>query len=51
MKFTILLYPNLLDFCYLVNPYFPKKRMIDEMKANFEPLLREYPSGIRSTCS
>ncbi len=39
-------YPNLLDFCYLVNPYFPKKRMIDEMKANFEPLLREYPSGM-----
>lgn len=39
-------YPNLLDFCYLVNPYFPRKRMIDEMKANFETLLREYPSGM-----
>ncbi len=39
-------YPQLLDFCYLVNPYFPKDRMIDEMKANFETLLREYPSGI-----
>ena len=39
-------YPGLLDFCYLVNPYFPQKRMIDEMKANFEPLLREYPSGM-----
>lgn len=39
-------YPKLLDFCYLVNPYFPKKRMIDEMKANFETLLREYPSGM-----
>lgn len=39
-------YPGLLDFCYLVNPYFPKKRMIDEMKANFEPLLRDYPSGM-----
>lgn len=39
-------YPGLLDFCYLVNPYFPRKRMIDEMKANFEPLLREYPSGM-----
>lgn len=39
-------YPNLLDFCYLVNPYFPQKRMIDEMKANFEILLREYPSGM-----
>lgn len=39
-------YPGLLDFCYLVNPYFPRKRLIDEMKANFEPLLREYPSGM-----
>lgn len=39
-------YPGLLDFCYLVNPYFPKKRMIDEIKANFEPLLRDYPSGM-----
>lgn len=39
-------YPKLLDFCYLVNPYFPRKRMVDEMKANFETLLREYPSGM-----
>lgn len=39
-------YPKLLDFCYLVNPYFPRNRMIDEMKANFETLLREYPSGM-----
>lgn len=39
-------YPGLIDFCYLVNPYFPKKRMIDEMKANFESLLRNYPSGM-----
>lgn len=39
-------FPGLLDFCYLVNPYFPRRRMIDEMKANFEPLLRDYPSGM-----
>ena len=39
-------YPSLLDFCYLVNPYFPRSRMIEEMKANFETLLREYPSGM-----
>lgn len=39
-------YPGLIDFCYLVNPYFPKQKMIDEMKANFEPLLRDYPSGM-----
>lgn len=39
-------YPSVIDFCYLVNPYFPKPRMIDEMKANFETLLRQYPSGM-----
>lgn len=39
-------YSGLIDFCYLVNPYFPQPRMIDEMKANFEPLLRNYPSGM-----
>lgn len=39
-------YPSLLDFCYLVNPYFPPQRLIDEMKANFEYLLRDYPSGM-----
>lgn len=40
-------YPQMLDFCYLVNPFFPPRRMIDEMKASFETLLREYPSGMR----
>ncbi|MDE6577701.1 MAG: aminotransferase class I/II-fold pyridoxal phosphate-dependent enzyme [Muribaculaceae bacterium] len=39
-------YPSLIDFCYLVNPYFPRQRMIEEMKSNFEPLLRDYPSGM-----
>ena len=40
-------YPKLLDFCYLVNPYFPPERMINEIKANFKTLLTEYPSGMR----
>jgi len=39
-------FPELLDFCYLVNPYFPKETMIDEFKNNFEFLLRDYPSGL-----
>ena len=39
-------YPNMLDFCYLVNPYFPRPKMIEEMKSNFENLLRDYPSGM-----
>ncbi len=40
-------YPHLLDFCYLVNPYFPPQQMVDEIKASFDTLLREYPSGMR----
>ncbi len=40
-------YPKLLDFCYLVNPYFPPQKLMDEMKANFETLLTQYPSGMR----
>lgn len=40
-------YPKLLDFCYLVNPYFPTRRMVSEMSSCFEDLLRNYPSGMR----
>lgn len=40
-------YPNLLDYCYLVNPYFPPKKMMDEIKRNFEVLLAQYPSGLK----
>ncbi|WP_289732628.1 aminotransferase class I/II-fold pyridoxal phosphate-dependent enzyme [uncultured Duncaniella sp.] len=39
-------YSGMLDFCYLVNPYFPTQKMVYEMKANFETLLRQYPSGM-----
>lgn len=39
-------FPDMLDYCYLVNPYFPSRRLKDEMKANFETLLTEYPSGM-----
>lgn len=39
-------YPGLLDYCYLVNPYYPPKRLKDELKASFDTLLTEYPSGM-----
>lgn len=39
-------YPKLLDFCYLVNVYYPPERMKDELRANFDTLLTEYPSGM-----
>ncbi len=40
-------YPQLIDFCYLVNPYFPPQKLIDEIKASFEKLLTQYPSGMK----
>ena len=39
-------FPKMLDYCYLVNPYFPTKRMKDELRYNFDTLLTEYPSGM-----
>lgn len=38
-------FPNMKDFCYLVNPYFPPQNMIDELSSNFKTLLTQYPSG------
>lgn len=39
-------FPDMLDFCYLVNPFFPTARMKDEMRANFDVVLVNYPSGM-----
>lgn len=40
-------FPKMLDFCYLVNPYFNRSKIIDEMQANFRTLISEYPSGMK----
>lgn len=40
-------YPSLIDFYYLVNPFYPPERMVEEMASNFEVLMRSYPSGMR----
>ncbi len=39
-------FPKLIDFCYLVNPYYPPQKMKDEMISNYGTLLTEYPSGM-----
>lgn len=39
-------FPHYLDYCYLVNPYFPTNRMKEEMESNFDILMRQYPSGM-----
>jgi len=38
-------YPEMIDFCYLVNPYFPPKTMKEEIKASFDDLVCSYPSS------
>ncbi|MCR5471193.1 MAG: aminotransferase class I/II-fold pyridoxal phosphate-dependent enzyme [Prevotella sp.] len=39
-------FPKMLDYCYLVNPYFPTQQMKDELRSSFDTLLTEYPSGM-----
>ncbi|HHW01014.1 MAG TPA: aminotransferase class I/II-fold pyridoxal phosphate-dependent enzyme [Clostridiaceae bacterium] len=39
-------FPSVIDFCYLVNPYFPPKHLKDKMKYFFNTLLCQYPSGM-----
>jgi histidinol-phosphate/aromatic aminotransferase/cobyric acid decarboxylase-like protein/GTP:adenosylcobinamide-phosphate guanylyltransferase len=38
--------PDILDYCYLVNPYFPPEGLVREMKCMFRELLADYPSGM-----
>ena len=38
-------YPHMIDYCYLVNPYFPNQRLTEEMTCNYSNLLSQYPSG------
>lgn len=41
-------FPELKDFCYLVNPYFPTLKMQEQMKYFYTPLLTQYPSGMNT---
>ncbi len=43
-------YPHLTDFCYLVNPFFPTDKLKTEIRANFDTLIGEYPSGLHINC-
>ena len=40
-------FPKMLDYCYLVNPYFNESRILDEMEAFFRTLISEYPPGMK----
>ncbi len=43
-------FKNLLDYCYLVNPYFPPKSMIKKFNYFSEQLITQYPSGQGIEC-
>jgi histidinol-phosphate/aromatic aminotransferase/cobyric acid decarboxylase-like protein/choline kinase len=38
-------FPALKDYCYLVNPFFPTPRFLQDITREFTPLLTSYPSG------
>ncbi|GAB6122102.1 aminotransferase class I/II-fold pyridoxal phosphate-dependent enzyme [Dysgonomonas termitidis] len=38
-------FPDMIDFCYLVNPFFPTKQILEEIKQFSITLLTSYPSG------
>ena len=40
-------FPKMLDFCYLVNPFFCESRILDELEAQFRTLVAGYPSGMK----
>lgn len=40
-------YPDMIDFCYPGNPYFPPQKMKDEIMASTSRLISGYPSGMR----
>ena len=39
-------FPDMLDYCYLVNPYFNRSAIIKEMQEFFPVLVSQYPSGM-----
>ena len=39
-------FPDMLDYCYLVNPYFNRSGIIKEMQDFFPTLVAECPSGM-----
>ena len=43
-------FENLLDYCYLVNPYYPPKQLIDKLNYFSKELITSYPSGQYIEC-
>ena len=39
--------PNLKDYFFLVNPYFPNRKILKELQNNFSSLVTQYPSNLK----
>src|ERR1700738_2695891 len=37
------------DFCFIANPYYPTREMLDDLKENFPNLIKSYPSSNPAT--
>ena len=44
-------FKGLLDYCYLVNPYYPPKAMLDKVNYMSKDLITQYPSGQNVICT
>ncbi len=36
---------DIIDFCFIANPYYPTPGMLDDLKENFSNLIKSYPSS------
>ncbi|MBZ5643348.1 MAG: histidinol-phosphate aminotransferase family protein [Acidobacteriia bacterium] len=36
---------EIIDFCFIANPYYPTPEMLDDLKENFPNLIKSYPSS------
>lgn len=43
-------FENILDYCYLVNPYYPPKNMLEKIDYFSKNLITQYPSGQSIEC-
>jgi histidinol-phosphate/aromatic aminotransferase/cobyric acid decarboxylase-like protein len=40
---------GIIDFCFIANPYYPTPEMFEDLKQNFQNLIKSYPSSSSAT--
>src|SRR4029077_5091623 len=36
---------DIIDFCFIANPYYPTREMLDDLKENFPNFIKSYPAS------